>query len=84
MENFQIPRSSVTSSSHFSKHNGYRARLGYYRKEMWCAYKRDLGSYLQVVLRIIGYVHTILDSYCTSRKKYRIGLLFTVISARFL
>ena len=36
---------------------------------MWCAYKRDLTSYLQVILRIIGYVHTTMDTYCTSRKK---------------
>ena len=36
---------------------------------MWCTNKRDLSSYLQVILRIIGYAHTILDSYCTSRKK---------------
>ena len=69
MENFQIPRSSVTSSSHFSKHNGYRARLGYYKKEMWCTYKRDLTSYLQVILRIIGYVHTTLDSILHQQEK---------------
>ena len=36
---------------------------------MWCAYKRDLTSYLQVILRIIGYVHTTLDSILHQQEK---------------
>jgi len=50
LENFQIPKESFTSSSKGSGMGPYRARLGFYRTEMWCASQRDLNQFLKIDL----------------------------------
>ena len=52
LENFQIPKESFTSSSKGSGMGPYRARLGFYRTEMWCASQRDLKQFLKVFAKI--------------------------------
>lgn len=47
LENFQTPDSSIAVSSQGIR-TKERVRLGYYNKDMWCAYYHDLNQLIQV------------------------------------
>ena len=63
VENFHIPDSSFSSSPNYLR-RPKRARLGYYKNEMWAARNKNLDQFLQVTTEIFRDINAVTDGSC--------------------